>query len=274
MNQKKGKKSYRRVLTIAGSDSGGGAGIQADLKTISALGCYGCSVVTALTAQNTQTVTAVHEIPEQFIQKQFFAVAEDIGFDAIKVGMLHKQSVAEAIKESLLTVPTIPLVIDPVMISTTNIELIDMSSLDYLLRHLLPLATLVTPNIPEAEKLLNIEINNKNTMEWAAKELAKTIGASVLLKGGHLDAEECCDCFYDIEEHASYWYCNLRIETKNTHGTGCSLSSAIASYLAKGESLVASVGAAIDYLHSAIVAGKDYSIGQGHGPVHHHFSYW
>lgn len=267
-------KHYRRVMTIAGSDSGGGAGIQADLKTFSALGCYGSSVITALTAQNTKKVTAIQEMPDDFIEQQFCAIAEDIGFDAIKIGMLYQQSIIEVVRHSLLSIGPVPLVIDPVMVATSGDMLLDISTVSTLLATLLPMATLVTPNIPEAELLVGKKIPDKNSMESVAKELANKIQTSVLLKGGHLDSAICWNYLYDFTSNVARWYQYPRINTVNTHGTGCSLSSAIAAYLAKGESLMGAVEEGIDYVHHALFAGKNYSIGQGNGPIHHYYKYW
>jgi hydroxymethylpyrimidine/phosphomethylpyrimidine kinase len=267
------KKKYFRVLTIAGSDSGGGAGIQADLKTFSALGCYGMSVVTAITAQNTVNVRAIHKIPAKIVGDQIDAVIEDIGVDAVKVGMLQTPEVIKTVSKHLKKWKVENIIVDPVMVAKSGDKLLLDNAVDALKSKMLPLATVITPNIPEAEVLLQRKINNKQEMSDAAKDLLKLGPHAVLLKGGHFGGPESPDCLMLANERL-YWYDAHRIDSDNTHGTGCTLSSAVAAYLARGHSLVESVPRAKKYINSAIIAGSDYKIGKGHGPVHHFYKLW
>ena len=260
--------SYHTVLTIAGSDSSGGAGIQADIKSISANGGYAASVITATTAQNTQGVTDIHAIPVPHLIAQMEAVLSDIDFDAIKIGMLHSSEVIEAVQSTLAKYPTKHIVLDPVMIATSGDTLITDDAVESL-KAFLPKVTLITPNIPEAELLVGHSIDTSN-MESSAKELALMYQTSVLLKGGHLDfTETMTDVLYNYESKETNIIHNKAIDTINTHGTGCSLSSSIATYLARGESLESAVVKGCDYLNKAILEGKDKLIGHGHGAVNH-----
>lgn len=273
-----------RVLTIAGSDSGGGAGIQADIKTISALGCYASSVITAVTAQNTLGVQAVHPIPADIVSRQITAVLEDIGADAIKIGMLFSTDTIHAVAQTLLpytSTPlhqTTPVVLDPVMVSTSGHRLMEEDAIEALTTELFPLTSLITPNIPEAEVLLGEPITD---LTAAAKQLAERYHVSVLLKAGHQTPysstplppySQLTDILYIYKETRTYTYAHPRIDTRNTHGTGCTLSSAIASELAKGYALSEAVGRAIEYLVAALKAGKNTQIGHGFGPVDHFFA--
>ena len=266
-------KEYTKVLSIAGSDSGGGAGIQADLKTISACGGYGMTAITAITAQNTVGVQAIREIPASMIKEQIRSVIEDIGVDAIKIGMLYSSEVIQAVTEALAPLSQTRIILDPVMVSNSGNRLLQPEAIQTLSELLIPKASLITPNLPEAETLLEIEIDPSG-MPMAAEKLAKISGTSVLLKGGHLDRDELVDLFYDIKEERLHYFTSKHISTKNTHGTGCSLSSAIATYYAKGVSLSDAVSDGITYIKKAIEAGRSYHIGQGSGPVHHFYDWW
>ncbi|RLA69194.1 MAG: bifunctional hydroxymethylpyrimidine kinase/phosphomethylpyrimidine kinase [Epsilonproteobacteria bacterium] len=259
---------YHTVLTIAGSDSGGCAGIQADIKSISANGGYAASVITATTAQNTQGITDIHPIPVAHIIKQMEAVLEDIDFAAVKIGMLHSSEVIEAVKSTLTRYNIINIVLDPVMIATSGDNLINDNAIESL-KLFLPNVTLITPNIPEAELLIGHSINLKN-MEASAKELAEKYHTSVLLKGGHLEfSDEMTDILYNFESKQSTTIHNKAINSINTHGTGCSLSSSIATYLSLGFSLEDATLKGCNYLNVAIEKGKDKTLGKGHGPVNH-----
>lgn len=265
-------KVYPRVLTIAGSDSGGGAGIQADLKTFSAIGCFGMSVITALTAQNTLGVTGIHDVPAQFIEKQGDAVLSDIGADAVKIGMLHSPDTIGSVKRLIEKYKLSNIVLDPVMVATSGDKLIKDETIDFLVSGLFPMVDVITPNIPEAEIILNRKINSEEEMGQAAKDLVQLCRRAVLLKGGHLYGDTVYDYFIDKSAPD-----DLRIfkfkktETKNTHGTGCTLSSAIASFLALGFNLENAIKAAEDFIHKAIESGADVTTGNGHGPVNHFF---
>jgi hydroxymethylpyrimidine/phosphomethylpyrimidine kinase len=266
-------KTYKKVLTIAGSDSGGGAGIQADLKTISSLGCFGTSVITAITAQNTMGVTAIHPVPVDLIKKQIVAVLEDIGTDSIKIGMLHSSEIITAIEVALVNYGAKKIVLDPVMVATSGDKLIEDNTVQTLIEKLFPLAALITPNIPEAEILTSQKIYSRDDMIHSALELLDTGCEAVLLKGGHLKG----DVLYDIYIHHQdkdniQVYKNRKIQTSNIHGTGCTLSSAIASFLAHGEETGKAVDRAIAYLQGAIIHGKNYKTGQGNGPVNHFYN--
>lgn len=265
-------KQYNRVLTIAGSDSGGGAGIQADLKTFSACGCFGMSAITAITAQNTLGVTGIHPIPVDVLEAQMRAVIDDIGVDAIKIGMLHSVEVIECVASVLSDYSIKNVVLDPVMVATSGDPLIQGDAIVAMQEKLFPLVRLITPNLPEAAILLGEKIDI--SLVEVAKKMAKTFEVSVLAKAGHLEGDLLTDVLYDYEQDSVVQYQNVRIETKNSHGTGCSLSSAIASQLALGHKLDKSVGEAIAYVHGGLKAGADYTIGAGHGPIHHFFKNW
>lgn len=263
---------YRKVLTIAGSDSGGGAGIQADIKTISACGCYAASAITAITVQNTIGVKGVHPVPVEIIQGQIDAVLEDIGADAIKIGMLNSAEVVKVVAAALRQYKVPHVVLDPVMVSTSGHRLMEESAIEKMKEELLPLATVITPNIPEAELLLGgIDLSNHESLPDAAKRLALEYETSVLLKGGHLKDERLVDVLYDYPRDAYLELPSIRVHTRNTHGTGCTLSSALASMLARGMDLSHAAQAAKEYINKAIVSGADYEIGHGHGPVNHFF---
>lgn len=262
-------RKYITTLTIAGSDCSGGAGIQADLKTFSALGCYGMSVITALTAQNTRGVQAIYSIAADFISQQLNSIFADIKVNAIKIGMLFSEEIIKAVKECLKNHPEIPLVLDPVMVSKNGCILLPENIIQSLITQLFPLATVLTPNISEAEYILKKTIHNQDEMQYAALEISSFGSQSVLIKGGHLATEESADCLYDCNKQKFYWFKTRRIATINTHGTGCTLSAAIAAYLAHGESLFHAIDQAKKYITKAINAGSEYYLGSGHGPVKH-----
>lgn len=266
-------KQYNRVLTIAGSDSGGGAGIQADLKTFSAIGCYGMSAITAITAQNTCGVTAIHPVPDEVVVAQIDAVVTDIGVDAVKIGMLSSSSIINAVAGSLKTIGCDNIVIDPVMVATSGDKLLKDEAIQTLRETLLPLARVITPNIPEAEVLTETSIGTRDEQLAAAQQLLDFGPQAVLVKGGHLSGEDSPDCLL-VKGSEPIWLEAERIDTDNTHGTGCTLSSAIAAFLAKGLELEQAVTEAKSYITEAIRAGKDYKVGQGHGPVKHFYRYW
>ena len=268
-------KSYYTALTIAGSDCSAGAGIQADLKTFAALKCYGMSVITALTAQNTQGVQAIYPIAPDFVCQQLTSITNDIHIGAIKIGMLQSDKIISAISAKLKNLPSIPLVVDPVMVAKDGSPLLAKSDIATLKTELFPLAHLITPNIPEAELLLGYSITDRTEMKKAACELAEFSPQAVLLKGGHLlEKNESADCLYLASTHSYHWFTDKKINTRNTHGTGCTLSAAIAAFLARGYDLVPAVKQAKDYISAAIAMGSTYQLGQGMGPVHHFYQWW
>ncbi|MCF0176321.1 MAG: bifunctional hydroxymethylpyrimidine kinase/phosphomethylpyrimidine kinase [Bacteroidales bacterium] len=262
---------YPRVLTIAGSDSGGGAGIQADIKAISATGSYAASAITAITVQNTEGVKAVHAVPVDILTGQIAAVLEDIGADAVKIGMLHNAEVVLAVKAELEKFGMRNIVLDPVMVATSGHRLIEESAIEVLSRELVPFARVITPNIPEAEILVGHKIHSQSDLPAVARELSCGGKVSVLMKAGHLTDDELVDIFYNAEEDHCIELRSRRIYSKNTHGTGCTLSSAFASFLARGFSLDDAARNAKDYINMAIASGATYEIGHGHGPVNHFF---
>lgn len=317
------RKHYTRVLTIAGSDSGGGAGVQADIKTISALGCYAASAITAVTVQNTMGVSDVHPIPADIVEGQIRAVLDDIGADAVKIGMLQSREITRRIAAVLGEYPIRNIVLDPVMVSTSGHRLIEPEAVEALVSCLMPLARVITPNIPEAEILLGGKrLSDQASLSEAAVELSRLTGASVLLKAGHLapdpsgadsevkemtgasvllkaghlapdpsgaesrakseaesrakseaDSETMVltDYFYDAERGELIELPSQAVQTVNTHGTGCTMSSALAAHLAKGCSLQDAARGAKAYIAGAIADGAAYEIGHGHGPVNHFF---
>ncbi|MEE0977255.1 MAG: bifunctional hydroxymethylpyrimidine kinase/phosphomethylpyrimidine kinase [Bacteroidales bacterium] len=266
------KKSYFRVLTIAGSDSGGGAGIQADIKAISAMGCYASSAITAVTVQNTLGVQAVHPIPLDILEGQIDAILSDIGADAIKIGMLHSTKVVNLVAEMIEKYGIRNVVLDPVMVSTSGHKLIEDDAIESIKNRLIPLSRVITPNIPEAEILSGCKISSEQDFEQVAKKLSFNKSVSVLLKAGHLDNDCLVDYFYNVEDNTITLLPSKRVQTKNTHGTGCTLSSAFASALARGENLTLAAKSAKKYIEQAIVSGAEYEIGHGHGPVNHGFN--
>ncbi|MFI3331095.1 MAG: bifunctional hydroxymethylpyrimidine kinase/phosphomethylpyrimidine kinase [Rikenellaceae bacterium] len=262
-------KKYKTVLTIAGSDSSGGAGIQADIKAISACGCYASSVITALTAQNTVGVRMI-ELPsvEMFVA-QLEATLDDIEFDAVKIGMLPSEEFAVALRNIIEKYSLKNIVLDPVMVATSRDKLVDDTAAQSIIREIMPYAELVTPNIPEAEYISGVEIQSLDDFNLAAEKILSLGAKSVLIKGGHSEQNNSItDRLFCGKNHVEEFVYPF-VDSKNTHGTGCSLSSSIASYLAHGEDIIGAVSKADDYLHKALEAAKDYSLGKGHGPVNH-----
>ena len=258
-----------KAMTIAGSDSGGGAGVQADLKTFAALGVYGASTLTAITAQNTVAVTAVHELPVDLIQSQIDAVVTDIGVDAVKTGMLSSTAIVAAVAAALQKHAIPNVVVDPVMIAKSGDALLRQDAVAALRSHLLPLATVVTPNIPEAETLTGLSLQTDAAIRQAAEQILAMGALSVVIKGGHRSGPA-ADLFYDGARFQEFTA--PRIDTPNTHGTGCTFAAAIAAGLAQGQDLAAAVAQAKDYVTAAI--RHSYPLGHGHGPLHHFYRLW
>lgn len=265
---------YPRVLTIAGSDSGGGAGIQADLKTFAALGCYGMSAITALTAQNTVGVRAIHGVPAEFLKEQIAAVIEDIGVDAVKIGMLHAPEIVAVVAWAIDHYQLQQVVLDPVMVATSGDALIRQETIASLVSELFPRASLITPNLDEAALLLGRPVREVADLDAACADLLGLGAKAVLLKGGHLGGEQLTDLLALPAQPADRWLrlSGPRIATRNSHGTGCTLSSAIAAHLALGLELAEAVQAAHAYIRGAIAAGADVQTGQGHGPLNHGYA--
>ena len=262
---------YPRVLSIAGSDSGGGAGIQADLKTFSALGCFGMTAITALTAQNTCGVRAIHGVPPEMLRDQIDAVMEDIGADAVKVGMLHSPEIVRTVAQAIDRHQLQRVVFDPVMVATSGAKLIDDPAIAVLVSELFPRATLITPNLDEAALLVGRPLTSAQDMAQAAAELLARGARAVLLKGGHLAGEVVTDLLL-ASGCEPLWMEAPRIATANTHGTGCTLSSAIAAHLALGATLAQAVQQARDFVRQALQAGASVKTGQGEGPLNHGFA--
>lgn len=261
------------VLTIAGSDSGGGAGIQADLKAISALGAYGLSVITALTAQNTMAVTAIHDVPIDMIKAQLDAVFDDIRIDAVKIGMLSRPEVIETVAERLRYYGASKVVLDPVMVAKSGDALLQPEAVSALIDHLLPIATVITPNLPEAGVLLDRQApGDLEAMQRAAGDLRALGPNAVLLKGGHLTHGDAVDILED--ESGQHLLKSVRVATKNTHGTGCTLSAAIAAFIGQGQTLPEAAELGKRFIADAIAAADDLDVGKGHGPVHHFHRLW
>lgn len=254
-----------RALTIAGSDSGGGAGIQADLKTFAAFGVYGMSAITSVTAQNTCTVAGVHDLPPDFVAQQIDLVAHDIGVDAAKTGMLSSAAIVQAVAESVQRNRIERLVVDPVMVSKSGDPLLREDARRAVLELILPLAMIVTPNLPEADALTGKQVSNRQDMARAAEQLHEMGARNVLIKGGHLDETNATDILFDGERISELTA--RRIDTKNTHGTGCTYSAAIAACLAQGLEVPAAVARAKDFVTGAIAHALP--LGHGHGPLDH-----
>ena len=261
---------YARVLTIAGSDSGGGAGIQADLKTFAALGCYGMSAITALTAQNTVGVQGIHAVPASFLKAQIQSVMDDIGADALKIGMLHEPGIVEVVAWAIDHYNIRQVVLDPVMVATSGDRLIAQETVQVLVRELFPRVTVVTPNLDEAQLLLGQAIANAQALDAAAQGLLAMGARAVLLKGGHLASDEVVDVLVQAQGPTRR-LASARIPSRNVHGTGCTLSSAIAAHLALGHGLEEAVVLARTFILSAIEQGAQVQTGQGHGPLNHGF---
>jgi len=267
------KKEYFRTLTIAGSDNSGGAGIQADLKTFSALGCYGMSVITALTAQNTQGVRGIKEIPPEFVVQQIQTVMEDVGVDAVKIGMLFNSPIIREVAKFLRENPVSSLVVDPVMFAKSGDRLLLKDAIDSFCRELIPLATVLTPNNAEATAILGRPIDSRDEMEQAAKDLCQMGPQAVVVKGGNLLKDSSDDCLF-IREGQIHWLNQKRVQTNNVHGTGCTFSAAIAAFLARSFSIENAVLEAKKYLTGALEAGAGYKLGKGKGPVMHFYQTW
>jgi len=265
--------SIPNVLTIAGSDSGGGAGIQADLKTFAAQRTYGASVITAITAQNTQGVRAVHQVPPEMISAQIAAVFDDLQIAAIKIGMIGNAEAVEAVAAALEQASGIPIVLDPVMVAASGDPLLEAGAEAVLKARLLPLADILTPNLPEAARLLGAErAEDEGAMRDQAEALAGFGPEAVLVKGGHGTGDEALDILFDGRDFARFTA--LRVPTRNVHGTGCTLSSAIAALLARGFSLHEAVREAKMYLTSALLEADTLKVGEGAGPLHHFYALW
>ena len=267
-------KTYRRALTIAGSDPSGGAGLQADLKTFSALGVYGMSAVVAVVDENTVGVTGVHPVPVDFVKGQIRSCLDDIGADAIKIGMLHSAELIRAVRDTLEPYGLSNIVLDPVMVATSGDALLESDAVSTLRDELIPAVGVITPNVPEAEILLGAKIDRQDQLADAARELSQGGRVSVLLKAGHLSGDSLTDIFYNARTGRITPLSSPRTETVNTHGTGCTLSSAFAAFLAHGADLDTAAAKAKQYISDAIAAGAAYSIGHGHGPVMHFHNYW
>jgi len=262
---------YTRVLSIAGSDSGGGAGIQADLKTFSALGCFGMTAITALTAQNTCGVRAIHAVPAQMLRDQIDAVLEDMGVDAVKVGMLHSPDIVRTVAQAIDRHALPHVVFDPVMVATSGARLIDDEAMAVLVGDMFPRATVITPNLDEAGLLVGKTLLGVQDMLPAAQALLARGARAVLLKGGHLPGDEVVDLLL-TGAHTPLWMKAPRIPSANTHGTGCTLSSAMAAYLALGLALPDAVQQARAFVRAALQAGASVKTGQGSGPLNHGFA--
>lgn len=260
----------KKVLTVAGSDSGGCAGIQADIKTISACGAFASSVITAVTSQNTLGVSHVEEMSIKSVRTQIEAVLNDIGADAVKTGMLFTDNIIYTVADTFKRCNVENFVLDPVMVSSSGARLMQQSAINALIKDLIPIAKLITPNIPEAEVLSGLKIDSDVQIKKAC-HIIREMGVNyVLIKGGHLSGDESSDTLYDGKNFILFP--SKRIDTKNTHGTGCTYSAAIATFLAKGYPMYDAVGYAKDYMTKAITSGAEYKIGKGSGPVDHFFA--
>ena len=262
---------YPRVLSIAGSDSGGGAGIQADLKTFSALGCYGMTAITALTAQNTRGVRSIHGAPAAMLRDQIDAVVEDIGVDAVKIGMLHAPEIVETVASAIDRFSLQNVVLDPVMVATSGAVLIGDGAVAVLVRELFGRVALVTPNLDEAALLVGRTLVTEADMTSAAQALLGMGAKAVLLKGGHVPGDVVPDLFL-VRGGQPHWMRAPRIQSENTHGTGCTLSSAIAAYLALGEPMLQAIESARAYIRGALAAGAEVLTGHGSGPLNHGYA--
>lgn len=265
------KYKYPSVLTIAGFDGSGGAGIQADIKTISALGCYATSVLTALPVQNTQGVKNIFPIPIEAVAEQLDTIMEDIIPDAIKIGMVHTAQLVDTIVTVLQKYPDIPVVFDPVMVATSGHPLIEEKTIDAIIEKLLPLSAVITPNMDEAAIIAKIKVETVKDMELAGKRMKQLGCKNILLKGGHQKTAMITSLLLDEKNNYHSFEFN-KIETNNTHGSGCTLSSAIASYMAQGKDLFEAVALGQQYVFSAIQSGADTQTGQGNGPLNHFFN--
>ncbi len=266
-------KRLKTVLIIAGSDPSAGAGIQADLKTVSALGLYGLTAITSLTVQNTLGVKNTFSVSPEYFREQLSALADDIIIDAVKIGMLHNKTTTEGLIDFLKEYRLTNIVLDPVLVSSSGRTLLEADAIDLLKKELFPLCTLITPNIPEAELLCGMDINSDNDLNTCAGRLIDAGVRNVLIKGGHSDSGICCDYLFDSKHKPAGIFCNVRIDSQNTHGTGCTLSSAIAACMAGGMHVRDAVFHANSYLHRGIEEHKDVILGRGIGPLKHDNSY-
>lgn len=266
-------KKYRYIstLTIAGFDPSGGAGIQADIKTMSALGCFATSVLTALPVQNTMGVRAIYPIPYQAVKEQIEIILEDIFPDALKIGMVHTSELVTTIVKTLSKYPKIPIVFDPVMVATSGHRLIEDETIQSIVSKLFPIADIITPNLDEAGILAKMNIETVEDMYLAGKKIKKLGAKNILLKGGHLKAAQLTSLFFSEDDEIHEFHFEKYLTT-NTHGSGCSLSSAIASYLAQGKSILEAVTLGQNYVKEAIYHGKDVLVGEGNGPLNHFFN--
>ncbi len=263
------EKMIHKVLSIAGFDGSGGAGIQADLKTFSALGCYGTTVLTALSVQNTLGIRSIYKLETTCIEEQLEVIFDDIQVEAVKIGMLQRQDIVESVTDMLCQYRATNIVLDPIMTAKSGDVLLLPDALVSMKKRLLPITTVLTPNLMEASQLLGYKVATKTQMEQAAIDLLKMGPQAVLVKGGHLNGD-CDDCISTKETGCKiHWLSHPRIQSKNTHGTGCTLSAAIAAYLAKGTSILEAIKKAKDYLTQSIQTGKYLNVGRGNGSVHH-----
>lgn len=265
------KYKYPSVLTIAGFDGSGGAGIQADIKTASALGCYSTSVLTALPVQNTQGVQKIYPIPVEAVADQIKAILDDVFPDAIKIGMVHTPQLVEVIVSTLAQYPKIPLVFDPVMVSTSGHRLIEEDTITAITEKLFPITDVITPNMDEAAILAGMKVTSLDDLYTAGKRIKQLGCKSILLKGGHQETPVITSLFYD-EHQQFHSFETEKFSTNNTHGSGCTLSSAIAAYVAQGKSLLEAVDLGQKYVFEAIKEGKDVQTGKGNGPLNHFFN--
>lgn len=261
------------VLTVAGSDPSGGAGIQADLKTFAARRCYGMAAITALTAQNTRGVAGVHLVPPAFVQQQLTTIFDDVRVDAVKIGMIATADIALAVADTLQAQPRVPTVLDPVMIAKGGAPLLQDDAIEVVRTRLVPLATVITPNLPEAARLLDAGVaTTRDEMIAQARALLALGPGAVLLKGGHLEGGECPDCL--VTADTVQWLESERVHTTHTHGTGCTLAAAITAELGHGASLPEATRAAKTYVTAAIAGAHQLTVGHGHGPTHHFHALW
>ncbi|WP_461532892.1 bifunctional hydroxymethylpyrimidine kinase/phosphomethylpyrimidine kinase [Sinomicrobium sp.] len=265
------KYKYPSVLAIAGFDGSGGAGIQADIKTISALGCYATSVLTALPVQNTQGVRNIFHIPVKAVSEQIEAIMDDVFPDAIKIGMVHTPELVETIVKTLAKYKKVPIVFDPVMVATSGHRLIEKETIQTIVKELFPISDILTPNMDEASILADMQVKTLDDMKIAGEKIKDLGGKHILLKGGHQTTAKITSLFYS-DKHSSRVFESLKLNTNNTHGSGCTLSSAIASFIAQGKSLNDAVACAQAYVSEAIINGSDVQTGKGNGPLNHFFN--
>ncbi|MGO4708334.1 bifunctional hydroxymethylpyrimidine kinase/phosphomethylpyrimidine kinase [Chryseobacterium sp. 2TAF14] len=265
------KYTYPTVLTIAGFDGSGGAGIQADIKTFSALGCYATSVLTALPVQNTMGVRKIYPVPTEAVADQIKAVLDDIFPDAIKIGMVHTSQLVETIVNTLKKYPKIPIVFDPVMVATSGHRLIEEETIQTIVEQLFPIAEIITPNMDEASILAKMEVKTLEDMQKAGEKILQSGCKNILLKGGHQELPTVTSLLFEENGKQSSFE-TIKFATNNTHGSGCTLSSAIAAFIARGENLFNSVESAQQYVFEAIKNGKDVAVGKGNGPLNHFFN--